>query len=139
MKIILAGALAVAAGSTTGTDWPLPVQVGHAKWDRLPSLTLRSGAPSTPVEAAVEVADRRLCDTKGISPSRVDVTVRYALFVTPDGRAERVLVEDVGCRPLEAAVAAAAINVDARRLVPPGGSTARWYGNAAAFDIEVRR
>lgn len=114
-----------------------PLAVGSANWDSMPDLrvggTVRQDARRLN-DAVSSIFASRKCSLGAASADRYQLEVRYALRLAPDGRVERLLVEDKGCRPLELLVASMALDSDFLRAIEaPGGSEPRWYAARARF------
>ena len=116
---------------------PPAVFVRAMDWEIMAPLKFRAG-PFDGSSARAHLNDiiaKKRCDLKG---AKVDdynnLTVNYALLLTPDGHINEVVVEPKDCRPLEALVAAMAITPDAvRRIIAPGGTKAAWYRSRITF------
>jgi len=125
--------IAVLALAATATQ--IPVLIGKAEWAAAPAMRPR-GDPSR-IDANEEfrsILRSNECDLHGATGTDFKkTTVRYAAFLKPDGTVERLLIEDVGCRPLEKLVGAMALEMTTK-VDPPGGSEAAWYQAAVRFD-----
>lgn len=113
------------------------VVVGTAKWETMPSLKIKRYPNDFALGAGANVRgiiDRKACALPGVSEDRYDVMIRYALRLSPDGRIERTLIEDLGCRPLEQLIASMILQKKFRQaIVPPRGTEARWYKSGVMF------
>ena len=113
----------------------IPVSIGKAAWDAAPAMHPR-GVPSgiDANESFRSIVRSKACDLKGATETDFKHSrVRYAALLEPDGTVERLLIEDVGCRPLEQLVAALALQMTTK-VDPPGGNEAAWYQAGVRFD-----
>ena len=131
---LFAIAMTFAAQAGTGVQ----VDVGRANWGAMPQLQ-REPRPMVlePMVRTVETILReRQCSFAGQTAQRFNITVPYAVQLQPDGGAARILVGDVGCRPLETYVGSLAMalaaegNFRATRATP-----GTWYGSSFNFNV----
>lgn len=128
--LVTQGALPAAAAS-------IDIAVGTANWATMPSLVVKRYPPSFGAGANVKVnglVANKACVFKDARPGHFDIDVRYAVRVSPEGKAERGLVEDVGCPPLQRLVASMILDrpfLDA--IDAPGGTETRWYQSMIRF------
>lgn len=114
------------------------IEVGSAQWDKMPALKVTSDRIDYPAvtTAISNMLESRLCKLAGQSSHRFDISVPYAVLVTPEGKAERVLVSETGCAALEDLVGEMAIaQSDAGVLLPTGDSRPRWYADTFAVAL----
>ena len=128
---------AVANAPTPPADDEIGVVVGIAKWETMASLKLKRYPQDFAQGAGANVRgiiDRNACSLAGVSKDRYDIMIRYALRLSPDGRIERALIEDLGCRPLEQLIASMILQKKFRQAIePPGGTEARWHRSGVMF------
>lgn len=128
---------AVANAADPPTDDEIGVVVGTAKWETMPHFTMKRisgdfGAGAGPTFRGI--IDRKACSFPGVTARRYDVSIRYALRLSPDGRIERAMIEDLGCRPLEHLIASMILQKEFRQAIePPGGTDARWHKSMVRF------
>ena len=114
------------------------LQVGSAKWDSLPRLDERpTYLPYTLlIDSVEEMLRKKECVLPDQSARSFDIEVPFAVLVEPDGSANRVLVGQVNCAPLESLVGMTAL-ARARRgdFKPTGEAKPRWYGSRINFTL----
>jgi hypothetical protein len=116
-----------------------PVDAGRADWDALPPLKVRSRIlPANDFAGRVEaILKSKACTLPGQRASRFDITVPFAILVAPDGTAERILVAEMNCAPLETLVGMIALKrVEVGDLEPTGERKARWFGSEISFTLQ---
>lgn len=95
LALILAAAAVPAASQT--------IEVGKADWKKFPTLV--SAERRLPYEQMAGGVEELLatgqCKLPGQSARRFDITVPYAVRIEPSGQASRIVVADMGCKPLE--------------------------------------
>jgi hypothetical protein len=116
----------------------IQVDIGRANWSAFPQLQ-RAERPlnlALMSETLETILRERQCAIAGQTHRRFDVDVPYLVQVRPDGSAARVLVADIGCRPLEnyvgSLVTALALEGNFR---PTGGAGPRWYASSFNFNL----
>ncbi len=119
---------------------PSQVEVAsNASWGAYPRLrTEEIAVPSGDMVRRVQLMlQRDECAFPGQSARRFSIDVNYAVMLDPEGNASRIIVEDVGCRPLEMFVgniAADILRSGYVRVAPP--SRPSWYGNRINFNLQ---
>ena len=134
LKAIVAAALLLAPGAALSR-----VDVGRADWDALPELQAQPRQFPTP--GAVEFMERVLrhgeCELAGQSHKQFDITVPYAVLVKPDGNAERVVVSDMGCPPLESYVGTVVLMLSRDGAFhATGEAEPSWYASSLNFNLK---
>jgi len=130
--------------ATTSVTVPANVQidVGHAPWTSYPDLRphprdLPVGAMLTRVESILK---ERECQMRGQTHRRFDITVPWLVQVEPDGRLSRLVVADMGCRPLEVYVATLVVALAQRGDIRPALDTEpRIYASEFNFNLTTIR
>lgn len=112
-----------------------PVSVGKLDWDSLPLMRPRGTIDGLKIiEAFRTIVRSKSCDLKGATGDDFKkIRVRYAALLKSDGQVERIVVEDVGCRPLEKLTAAIALRLTIK-VDPLGSDRTQWYSSAVRFD-----
>ncbi len=110
----------------------------NASWDAYPQLVTENIAvPSGDMVRRVQLMlQQDECDFEGQTARRFDIGVSYAVMLDPQGNATRIIVQDVGCRPLELYVGRIAADIMRNgyaRVSPP--SEPSWYGNRINFNL----
>jgi hypothetical protein len=145
MKLALLALYALVSTPTATTvSVPADVQidVGQAQWATFPDLrpaprNLPTGAMLTRVESILK--DRE-CEMRGQSHRRFDITVPWLVQVEPDGRLSRLVVADMGCRPLEVYVATLIVALAQRGDIrPPAAREQRLYASEFNFNLTTIR
>ena len=118
---------------------PEQIDVAQANWDAFPRLeTEEIAVPSGDMVRRVQLMlQRDECAFDGQTPRRFSIDVNYAVMIDPQGNAARIIVEDVGCRPLETYVGRIAADIMRSgyvRVAPP--AEARWFGNRINFNLQ---
>jgi hypothetical protein len=145
MKLALL-ALSALISSPTATSVTVPadvqIDVGQAQWADFPDLrpaprNLPTGAMLTRVE---NILKDRECEMRGQSHRRFDITVPWLVQVEPDGRLTRLVVADMGCRPLEVYVATLVVALAQRGDIrPPAAPEQRLYASEFNFNLTTIR
>ncbi|HYJ30267.1 MAG TPA: hypothetical protein VEW25_08005 [Allosphingosinicella sp.] len=118
------------------------IDVGHAQWASFPDLrpaprNLPTGAMLTRVESILKDDE---CEMRGQSHRRFDITVPWLVQVEPDGRLSRLVVADMGCRPLEVYVATLVVALAQRGDIRPATSAEpRIYASEFNFNLTTIR
>lgn len=115
-----------------------PVAVGTANWASMQNMPINSflRQRSPYLNAAVNsIVEKRTCFFGAdFSSDSYDIDIHYAMQLTPEGKVERILVEDKGCRPLETLIASLLLDERFRaRIKAPGGTDSRWYSSMIRF------
>lgn len=112
------------------------IVVGKANWETMASLSLSKRARTansllTDVGRALKTGN---CVIGNARPAKFNIQVRYALQMSPNGDVHKMLVEDVGCRPLEHLVSEIVLKPPFRNGIdPPGGTEKKWYASGMWF------
>ena len=131
---------ALAATPTAPTSDTVQIYVGRADWSAFPAPRL---APRPlPTGAMINRVERilrdRECVIRGQSARRFDITVPYLVLLEPNGTAARVVVEDLGCRPIEDLVGLIVVELGEHGdFRPTGEQEARWYASDLNFNLTV--
>lgn len=145
MKLALLALSALFSNPTpTSLSVPADVQidVGQAQWSTFAELDpeprdLPTGAMLTRVESILR--DRE-CEMRGQNWRRFDITVPWLIQVEPDGRLSRLVVADMGCRPLEVYVATLIVALAQRGDIRPAlASESRIYASDFNFNLTTIR
>ena len=136
MKIFPSTFALVAFLATAASAAPA-LEVGKADWSKMPKLV--SSAGSLPYEEMVGGVEQLLasgqCEIRGQSYRRFDINVPYAVKIDASGAASRIVVAEMGCKPLESLVgnlvADMAERGDFRGATKPG-----WYSSKINFTQE---
>ena len=130
--------LAAAALSAQAAAAPERIEFGHANWDKFPRLE-RSGHPlpyAQMVEVAELVFDEKQCEIEGQCARRFDITIPYAVYLGADGKAERVLVKDLGCAPIQNLVGEVVYQLSELGDFEAGDDAPRWYPDEMNLTLE---
>jgi hypothetical protein len=124
---------------TAAATVPDQIEVARASWTAYPRLDTEAVAvPNEEMITRVQrLMQRDECEFAGQNPRRFDIDVNYAVMLDSQGNAKRVIVEDVGCRPLELLVGRVASDLVARGFVltpPPASPT--WYASQINFNLQ---
>jgi hypothetical protein len=117
---------------------PANIDVGEANWNNYPrlvteALAVPNGAMVTQVQRMMQNGE---CSFEGQRPRRFSIDVNYAIMLDAQGNATRIVVEDVGCRPLELMVGRIAANIVRSghvRTTPPAEPA--YYANRINFNL----
>ena len=128
MTALLLGTAPAPAGS---------VQAGKADWKSFPALQ-RAARPlptGAMVDRVADMLQKEQCALPGQSARKFDITIPYVVLVNPDGKAERVVVEDIGCPGLETYVGSIVLLLAGSGDFPPTGkSVPQWYTSTLNFN-----
>jgi hypothetical protein len=116
----------------------IQVDVGRANWARMTPLPAVNRPMNMEVMAATlqTILRERQCQIAGATPRSFNVDVPYAVQLQPDGRVSRILVGDIGCRPLETYVGSLVTELAREGVYRASGNTqARWYGSSFNFNL----
>jgi len=130
--------LIAAAAAAMSPSVPANIDVAEANWNAYPRLVTENLAvPNGEMVGRVQrLMQRDQCEFEGQSARRFSIDVNYAVELDPQGNATRILVQDVGCRPLELMVGRIASDIVARgfvRTTPPSETT--LYANTINFNL----
>jgi len=130
MTLLLAALAAQAPSAPT-------IEVAQADWAQFERIDSRLHMPNDRMVRAVETMLRRgECNLPGQNPRRFDIDVNYAIRMDAANRPQRIVVQDIGCRPLETLVGgivADMMRYDYFRM--PAAGAARWYSNTINFNL----
>ena len=130
--------LSTPAPTTLSVPANVQIDVGQAQWATFPDLrpeprNLPTGAMLTRVESILR---ERECEMRGQTWRRFDITVPWLVQVEPDGRLSRLVVADMGCRPLEVYVATLVVALAQRGDIRPAvGREQRIYASEFNFNL----
>lgn len=113
------------------------IEVGRATWAGFERLNSRLSLPTESMILAVQhIVRSRECPTIARRVNDFDITVNFAVRFDEANRPLRIVVEEMGCRPLENLVAGAVRDMIRHRFVEvPSTGAARWYGNSINFNL----
>ena len=117
---------------------PDNIDVAQANWNNYPrletpTLAIPNGEMVTQVQRLMQ---RGECRFEGQRARRFSVDISYGIQLDPSGNATRILVQDVGCRPLELMVGRIAADIVRRgwvRTPPPARPTI--YASQINFNL----
>jgi len=117
---------------------PENIDVAEANWNNYPRLETENLAiPSGDMVTRVQrMMQRGECRFEGQSPRRFSIDISYGVQLDAAGNATRIVVEDIGCRPLELMVGRIAADIVARGFVrtpPPAQPT--LYARRINFNL----
>ena len=129
----LIAAMLLAAGAQSD----IRVDVGEVDLTTLPAL--EQSGPALPTRAMVARVQRILasgeCKIRGNTSRRFDIDVPFALLVEPDGKANQVVVSDLGCPELETFAGIIALELANRGHLHGAADTkAQWFGSVLNFN-----
>ena len=133
-------ALAALLSSPTVSE---DIAIDGGRPDRNAFPEARLSTSELPVGAMVGRVERMLrereCELPGQRPARFDVTVPWLVQLEANGQVSRLVVADMGCRPLEVYVAS--LVVDLARQGRLSGEEGRpgWYGSNFNFTLSTAR
>jgi hypothetical protein len=140
--LALAALLSTPAATPLSVPANVQIDVGRADWSTFPNLepeprNLPTGAMLTRVETLLR---ERECVIEGQTYRRFDITVPWLVQVEPDGRLTRLVVADMGCRPLEVYVATLIVALAQRGDIrPPSGPEQRVFASEFNFNLTTIR
>jgi hypothetical protein len=144
--LAVAALFATSAAATTPVTQRMAddvrIDIGRADWNQFPLLepeprNLPMGAMLDRVETLLRDGE---CEMRGQSARRFDITVPWVVQVEPDGRFTRLVIADVGCRPLETFVAELVKTLANRGDIRPAAATETvWYGSEFNFNLTTTR
>ncbi|MGQ0660246.1 hypothetical protein [Sphingosinicella sp.] len=117
---------------------PENIDVAEANWNNYPrletpTLAIPNGEMVTRVQRLMQSGE---CSFEGQRPRRFSIDISYGVQLDSAGNATRIIVEDVGCRPLELMVGRIAADIVRRgwvRTAPPARPTI--YANRINFNL----
>ncbi len=117
---------------------PENVDVGEANWNAYPRLetqaiSVPNGAMVTRVQRMMQQGE---CRFEGQRPRRFSIDINYAVMLDAQGNATRIVVEDIGCRPLELMVGRIAADIVSGgfvRTAPPAAPA--FYASRINFNL----
>lgn len=114
------------------------IEVGRASWDGFERLNSRLPLPTERMVVAVQdILRSRQCPSIDQSINHFDITVNFAVHFNETNQPQRIVVQEMGCRPLELLVAGAVRDIIRHRFVDvPAAGRARWYGNSINFNLD---
>lgn len=131
--------LALGAQPSATPAAPAPsVEVAQASWESFDRLPSRLDLPTARMVTAVErILRQSECRLAGQSARRFNINVRYAVRFDAARRPQRIIVEDLGCRPLETFVGGVVSDMLRHNILqlPRRSQTPRWYGNVINFNL----
>ena len=130
--------LLAAAAAALSPAVPENIDVAEANWNNYPRLeTANLAIPSGEMVGRVQrLMQRDVCEFEGQNGRRFSIDVNYAVTLDSQGNATRILVEDVGCRPLELMVGRIAADIVSGGFVrtsPPARETI--FANRINFNL----
>lgn len=114
----------------------VPVEVGKFDPSEYPNLIkLERRLPHGEMVKRVEmIMDQGQCQLDGQSRRRFDITIPYAVLMEGSGRAKKVVVGDIGCKPIELLVGQIVVAQAARGDFPTVQDE-RWYTSDLNFSL----
>jgi hypothetical protein len=114
------------------------IEVAQANWASFERINSRLTVPTNRMVDEVEQLLRRgECRMPGQRPRDFNITVNYALRLDESNRPERIVVQDIGCRPLETLVGGIVSDMVRHNYfnMPTAAGGTRWYGNSINFNL----
>ena len=113
------------------------IEVGRATWNGFERLNSRLSLPTVRmIDMVQDILRSRQCPSISQPVNEFNITLNYAVHFDAANRAQRIVVEEIGCRPLELLVAGTVRDIIRHRFVDvPNTGTARWYGNSINFNL----
>lgn len=113
------------------------VETGHANWAKLPPLKRKDSRVAPPIDWTSRILASGECKMPGQRPDKFDIDVPYAALVEPDGTVRRIVIQEIGCPPLETMVGTALVAMVKRGEVKPTGrNRASWFADRVNFSLE---
>jgi hypothetical protein len=117
---------------------PQNIDVGQADWASFPRLeTENIAVPSGEMVGRVQrLMQRGECSFEGQRAQRFSIDINYAVRLDSAGNATQIVVQDIGCRPLELMVGRIAADIVQRGFVrtpPPAQPTT--YSRRINFNL----
>jgi hypothetical protein len=130
--------LMMAALGSQGAATQPRIEVAQANWAAFERIDSRLTVPTTRMIETVESVMRSgACNLPGQRLRRFNFNVSYAIRFDEAARVERVVVEDIGCRPIEEMVGGAVSDMLRHSMfVLPQQRASRWYGNRINFNLD---
>ena len=114
------------------------IEVAQANWQQFERINSRLSVPTTRMIDQIEQILRRgECRLEGQNARDFNITVNYALRLDAANRPERIVVQDVGCRPIETLVGGIVSDMVRHNYLtmPAASGGTRWYGNSINFNL----
>lgn len=114
------------------------IEIGRANWDGFERMGSRLPLPTERmVDAVQDILRSRQCPSLDQSINHFDITVNFAVRFDEANRPQRIVVQEMGCRPLETLVGGAVRDmIRYGFLNVPNTGAARWYGNSINFNLD---
>ena len=112
------------------------VSVANGKWAYLPELERAGHADITPnaVIRIHQIVSKGDCSIPGQSRKRLNMTVPFAVQYAPDGTAQQILVQRLGCAEVEGILGGQVLElVKGREFRPTGANADGWYRGELNF------
>ncbi len=129
-------ALAMVAAAWAPSTVGVPVAIADFRTAGLPPLIkVERSIPRAEMTKRVEdFLQSRQCTIKGQQAGSFDVVVPFAILLGADGVARKVVVDKLGCNPVEMLVAQIVVAQAARGdFVVKPGRTEQWFGSDVYF------
>src|SRR3954463_16233540 len=136
---------AVLALAAFGLSAPAPAQKvvsAHGDWSAIPQAATRHSyaeyVDANRLTLWMEQALRDgTCKVRGMTPTKFDVDVPYAVLVEPDGSVSQIMIPEMGCPALNTIVGSTVVERGKHGLLkPPGFAQAPWSRDPTAFARE---
>lgn len=113
------------------------IEVAQADWRQFERVSTRLSVPTNRMmDEVVQMLRRGECRLQGQNARDFNITVNYALRVDAANRPERIVVQDIGCRPLETMVGGMVSDMLRHNYFNiPAAASGRWYGNSVNFNL----
>ena len=124
------------AGAPAPTD--VKVEIGHGKFEALPQVTLERPLPTADMVLRAErIFASGKCRNLALKATAFDITIPYAIELSPDGTTRHVIIADRGCPELESIVGQAVVQLAGMGdYKGKAGSQTRWVGGEINFNLE---
>ncbi len=129
-------ALAMVAAAWAPSPVGVPVAIADFRTAGLPPLIkVERSMPRAEMTKRVEdILQSRQCTIEGQQAGNFDVVVPFAILIGADGIARKIVVDKLGCNPLEMLVAQIVVAQAARGdFVVKPGNTEQWFGSDVYF------
>jgi hypothetical protein len=133
MKRVLALAAAITSMPLTAAT----IEVASGDWSNIPEMSYK-GYPRVPLEAALRIQESLAsgeCTVPGQSDEKFDLSVPFLVRFEPDGAVEKLVLQRVGCDPIESVAGQMAL-----KIVQAGGykpskqkNATGWYRGTIRF------
>jgi hypothetical protein len=113
------------------------IEVAQANWGQFERVSSRLSVPTTRMIDQVErILRAGECRLPRQRPRDFNITLNYAMRLGADGRPERIVVQDIGCRPIETLVGGIVSDMVRHNYFNlPAAGEARWVGNSINFNL----